>query len=92
MCQHQRCSVANKGAQVEKERHFQELLDSYLSDKTLVHHYIQFQLEGEEAVDIDGVTREVFTIFFQHLMEKFDGESEKVPSLIVDCCSTLSTR
>ena len=48
--------LPTKVIKLKKKDIFQELLNSYLSDKTRVHHYIQFQLEGEEVVDIDGVT------------------------------------
>lgn len=71
-----------KSIKVRRTHLVQDVLDTYRLDKSLVHHHLQVTFEGEEkALDLEGVTREMFSTVIPHLMTTyFTGRLEKVPS------------
>ena len=53
---------------------------------------ISVSFKGEQATDLSGLTREVFTIFFMDAQESyFDGNMESVPRVDPQTCHMLST-
>ena len=60
----------------------QDVVDAYRLNPALVHHRLTVVFDGEEAVDLDGVTRELFVTAFDRIMETyFVGANEAVPVL-----------
>jgi len=55
-------------------------LRAYRKYLDLEHHAIEVELDGEKAVDVLGVTKEMFHLFFTGIMDHFEGDIEKVPN------------
>ena len=54
-------------------RRFQDITD-------VTSRRVSINVSGESAVDVDGVFRDVMTVFWDEVMDrKFDGEMERVP-------------
>lgn len=67
---------------VRREHIVEDLTDIYSTDKDMIYHNLDLQVAGEPAMDIDGVKREVFCLFFKQLLIKFFvGDKELVPQL-----------
>ena len=67
---------------VRREHIIEDLTDTYANNRMLIHHRLNVQIDGEPAIDAEGVKREVFTVFFKSLLMKFFvGNSEMVPQL-----------
>ncbi|XP_063760574.1 uncharacterized protein LOC134878467 [Eleginops maclovinus] len=45
---------------------------------------LKMELINEKAVDSDGVSREVYSAFWEHFLEQCEGEEERVPRLRPD--------
>ena len=56
------CSI--KEITVRREQIVETVLDAYRADLQLHHHKLLVVLEGEAALDMEGVTKEIFTLFF----------------------------
>lgn len=59
-----------------------ELTDVYTVNKNLIFSDVIMEIEGEPALDVDGVKREVFSLFFKTLASLyFVGAKEMIPQL-----------
>lgn len=60
-----------------------DILDLYRTSPSIVHHHLEVIFEREEkALDLDGVTREMFSCAISQLIEEFFiGHNSKVPTL-----------
>ena len=68
------------------------LLDLYSSHASIVSTSLPVTFKGEDATDLSGLTRELFTIFFTDIQEKyFDGNIERVPRVDPQTCQSLSS-
>jgi hypothetical protein len=70
------------------------LLDIYASDSigSILGTSLSVTFKGEDANDFSGLTRELFTIFFSDIQEKyFDGNVECVPRVDPKTCQSLSS-
>ena len=80
---------------VKRSHIFEDVIDLYSSkrDTVLAEYPFRSKFVGERAVDLGGVTRDVFSAFFEEAYAKcFDGSSLLTPSdnPLIDS-STLST-
>lgn len=65
---------------VPREKILQKLLQTYKTSPDICSAILNFVLEGEQGLDMDGVKREVFTIFWDMAFEKFfEGHTTLVP-------------
>lgn len=63
-----------------QEWHCDYRLTAYRTDLELEHHRLEVQIQDEMAVDIDGVTKEMFQLFFSAFAEQhLYGNLHKVP-------------
>ena len=70
------------------------LLDIYASSDSdrILSTTLSVTFNEEKAVDLSGLTRELFTIFFTNVQEKyFDGNVECVPRVDPQTCQSLSS-
>lgn len=68
------------------------LMDTYASVQSLLNTSLSVSFSGENATDLSGLTRELFTIFFTAVQEKyFDGNVECVPRVDPQTCQSLSS-
>lgn len=56
---------------VSREKILQKLLQTYKTSPDICSAILTFILEGEQGLDMDGVKREVFTLFWEMPFEKF---------------------
>lgn len=54
-----------------KRKILQKLLQTYKTSPDICSAILTFILEGEQGLDMDGVKREVFTLFWEMPFEKF---------------------
>lgn len=47
---------------------------------------LKIELANEKALDSDGVSREAYLAFWEHLLEQCEGEDKRVPRLQPDYC------
>lgn len=60
----------------------EQMLQAYLSDPDLIHHNLEVNFEHEEAVDVGGVTKEAFRLFWKGFVDKYcEGRLEAVPKV-----------
>ncbi|XP_063954743.1 uncharacterized protein LOC135153898 [Lytechinus pictus] len=72
---------ANRKIVVSRQDIIATVLDAYRSNLELEHHRLTVELKDEIAVDLDGVTKEMFQLFFSAFAEKYmTGHLEKVPN------------
>nr|XP_046264634.1 uncharacterized protein LOC124069480 [Scatophagus argus] len=62
---------------------FQDVLNVFMEPKVLEAD-LKMELNNEKAVDSDGVSREVYSAFWEHFLEQCEGEDERVPRLRPD--------
>ncbi|KAG5285156.1 hypothetical protein AALO_G00000160 [Alosa alosa] len=53
-------------------------------DPRVLNVNLKKELINEKAVDSDGVSREVYSAFWEHFLEQCEGEEERVPRLRPD--------
>lgn len=71
-----------KAVKVSRERIVVSVLDAYREDLELEHHRINVEMEGEQGVDMDGMTKEMFPVFFAAFAEKYMvGTIKKFPTM-----------
>lgn len=60
-----------------------EVLQLYRTDPNIVHHFLQVTFIGEEAAeDLEGVTREMFTVFMRDFSRQhLEGHRQKRPAM-----------
>ncbi|XP_046877352.1 uncharacterized protein LOC124468585 isoform X1 [Hypomesus transpacificus] len=61
----------------------QDVLNVFMDPKVLTVN-LKMELKNERAVDSDGVSREVYSAFWEHFLEQCEGEDERVPRLQPD--------
>lgn len=58
----------------------------YKTSTDIASAILSFILEGEQGLHMDGVKREVFTIFWERAFERFfEGQATFVPRVGPDC-------
>ena len=68
------------------------LLDIHSFNASILSMSLSVTFKGEEATDLSVLTRELFTIFFTDIQEKyFDGNIECVPPVDPQTCQSLSS-
>ncbi|XP_069376383.1 uncharacterized protein [Paralichthys olivaceus] len=60
-----------------------DVLNIFMEPK-LLNANIKMEFINEKAVDSDGVSREVYSMFWEHFLEQCEGEDERVPRLRPD--------
>ncbi len=66
-------------------------MKEYSSGDSILHTSLSITFEEEKATDLSGLTREVFSIFFKDIQEKyFDGNLECVPRVDPQTCQSIS--
>ncbi|XP_013888865.1 uncharacterized protein LOC106536203 [Austrofundulus limnaeus] len=53
-------------------------------EPTVMSVQLKMELTNEKAFDSDGVSREVYSAFWEHFLEQCEGEDERVPRLRPD--------
>ena len=67
---------------MKREHIVTDLTDAYTNNKDLIFSDVIMEIEGEPALDVDGVKREVFSLFFKTLAGMyFVGSKEMIPQL-----------
>lgn len=61
----------------------QDVLNIFM-DPQVLNVDLKMELINEKAVDSDGVSREVYSAFWEHFLEQCEGEEERVPRLRPD--------
>lgn len=66
---------------ISRENIIDDVFSVYRDQPDIIHHRLNVSFEGEEnAVDLDGVTREMFSCFFLAIFVKFfAGRTHKLP-------------
>ncbi|XP_063404554.1 uncharacterized protein LOC134688018 [Mytilus trossulus] len=66
---------------IRREDIIQDVLTTYREHPDIIHHHINCTFVGEEnALDLEGVTREMFSVFFMAVIMKFFiGNQHKLP-------------
>ncbi|XP_052231899.1 uncharacterized protein LOC127845185 [Dreissena polymorpha] len=66
---------------VDRDNIVDDVLTLYRSKPDIIHHRLNVTFEGEEAaLDLDGLTREMFSCFFLAMFLKmFSGRTHKLP-------------
>ncbi|XP_052262459.1 uncharacterized protein LOC127866097 isoform X5 [Dreissena polymorpha] len=66
---------------VDRDNIVDDVLTLYRSKPDIIHHRLNVTFEGEEAaLDVDGLTREMFSCFFLAMFLKmFSGRTHKLP-------------
>lgn len=62
-----------------------DLLEVF-KDSTIVYSTLKMRFINEVAVDDAGVSRDVYTAFWEQFLEQCEGETERVPRLRPDYC------
>ncbi|XP_063437443.1 uncharacterized protein LOC134718705 [Mytilus trossulus] len=75
--------LPSKKVTVKRENIVEDLMDQYRLHPDTVHHRLEVVFEGEEAaLDVQGVTREMFSCFFYAMIVKFFfGHCHKIPTM-----------
>ncbi|CAG2239552.1 unnamed protein product [Mytilus edulis] len=75
--------LPSKKITVKRENIVEDLMDQYRLHPDTVHHRLEVVFEGEEAaLDVQGVTREMFSCFFYAMIVKFFfGHCHKIPTM-----------
>ncbi|XP_041841968.1 uncharacterized protein LOC121640323 [Melanotaenia boesemani] len=60
-----------------------DVIDIFMEPEVL-NVELKMELKNEKAVDSDGVSREVYSAFWEHFLEQCEGEDERVPRLRPD--------
>lgn len=69
-----------KRIEVDRADIINTVLTAYREDLELEYHHLEVTLKGEMAVDVDGVTKETFQLFFSAFAEEYCcGYLQKVP-------------
>lgn len=69
-----------KRVTVHRETLVEDVMDAYRKDTSFIHHKIDVTFKEENAIDLQGLTREMFTTFFNLIFLKFFfGRNEKAP-------------
>ena len=67
--------------QVRRDHVFEDLVEVY-QDPSITENQIFVKLEGETGIDVNGVSREVLTLFWMHFRTHFcSGHTEFVPTI-----------
>ena len=67
---------------MSRENILKELTDVYTVNKNLIFSDVIMEIEGEPALDVDGVKREVFSLFFKTLASiHYVGANEMIPEM-----------
>ncbi len=68
--------------QVQRENLVPQVLKMYSEQPDLVHSSLEVVFEGEKAADLDGVTREFFSIFMREFSSQYlVGNRQKCPDM-----------
>ena len=59
---------------------------SVFMDSSIISLFLKMDFVNENAVDDSGVSREVYTAFWEMFLQQCDGETERVPRLRPDFC------
>ncbi|XP_051235987.1 uncharacterized protein LOC127351975 [Dicentrarchus labrax] len=70
-------------ASIHRIKVVKDLLAVFM-DSSIVHSTLKMDFVNEKAIDDAGVSREVYTAFWEQFLEQCEGETERVPRLRPD--------
>lgn len=77
----------NHAVSVHRIKVVEDLLAVFM-DSSIINLTLKMNFVNEKAIDDAGVSREVYTAFWEQFLEQCEGESERVPRLRPDFCET----
>ncbi|KAJ7373253.1 hypothetical protein OS493_012842 [Desmophyllum pertusum] len=71
-----------KNVWIHRETVLQDLLKVYESSSDIAESWATFSFHGEEGMDLDGIKREAYSIFWKQLLDEyFEGSNTFVPRI-----------
>ncbi len=66
---------------IDRDKIVENVIAHYRQNLNLEHHLIEVEMDKGQAADVDGVTKEMFHIFFTRIvMTHFEGAVEMIPN------------
>ena len=83
--QREHCAYLTSAVNIEvvREEIVASVLKHYRKDPELQHKQLNVTFKGEVGLDLDGLTREMFNLFFSTLFggDTFAGNLQKIPRM-----------
>ncbi|XP_034080790.1 uncharacterized protein LOC117551840 [Gymnodraco acuticeps] len=76
---------STRRASIHRTKVVEDLLAVFM-DSSIIHLTLKMDFVNEKAIDDNGVSREVYTAFWEQFLETCEGEAERVPRLRPDFC------